>query len=161
MKKWISILLCVLTLASLLYIFSNSIKSVSQVDETKDRVLKTVEAVVKTVTKKEVSLEQFGKAVLSKIGHVLEYAVFAGLFSFSVFYIQERKQKHNFYQLMLVCVFVALADEQLQSLGLGRTPKVSDVLIDFAACMVGYAVSVLIFAVWERRQRRGNRTLGA
>lgn len=161
MKKWISILLCILTFASLLYIFSNAIKSASQVEKTKSRVVETVEFVVEKVAKKEISLKQFSKTVLPKIGHVLEYSVFAALFSFTRFFIKEKKERDDFVRIMFACVFVALTDEHLQSLGAGRTSKVSDVMIDLAACMFGYALSALLFLLLERRKTRGNRSAGA
>ena len=154
MKKWIGLFLCILTVLSLCFIFSNSLKVGSQVESTKTKVVETVEKVIKTITKKEVSLKKISGRLISKLGHVLEYFVFASLFAFTYFFLQGSASEGDFYRLGFVFAFCALADEHLQSIGTGRSSRVSDVLIDLAACFAGYAAGRGVFLLMERRKQR-------
>lgn len=153
MRKWIGLILCILTVLSLCFIFSNSMKADSQVESTKSKVVETVEKVVKTITKKDVSLKNVSGRLISKLGHVMEYFVFSCLFAFTYFYLQGSVSEDAFYRLGFVFSFCALADEHLQSIGQGRSSRVSDVLIDLAACFFGYAVGRGIFLMIERRRQ--------
>lgn len=150
MSKGAKLILCVLTLISLLYIFSNSLKSTDGVEKTKEKVVETVESVVEAVTKKDVDLTKVSGAVVAKIGHVLEFSVFGALFSFTVFALRGKREEEAFYRIMFASSFVAITDEHLQLLGKGRGSQLSDVVLDLAACFLGYAISVLIWKLTER-----------
>ena len=154
MKKWIGLVLCILTVFSLCFVFSNSMKKDTQVEATKSKVVETVEKVIETIVNKDVSLKKLGKRFIAKVGHVLEYFVFSALLTFTYFYLQGSLPSEAFYRLAFVFSFCALADEHLQSIGEGRSSRVSDVLIDLSACFVGYAVSRGVFVLMERRKKK-------
>ena len=156
MKKWIAWVLCALTILSLLYIFSNSIKAMATVETAKNKVKTAVESVLETATRKEVKIKE--KTII-KTGHLLEYFVFSLLFSFTVLYLRGKTESGLFFSILYPCVVTALTDEHLQSMiGEERSMSVTDVLIDLSACMAGYAVAWCVFSLWQRKKKKGSAT---
>ena len=161
MKKWLQILLCILTVVALCFIFSNSLKASAKVQSTKKRVVKTVEVVLEKVLDRPVSLDKVNDNTISKIGHRLEFFIFSVLFTSAAFSRRGLYGWDSFSGIHFPCAFVALTDEHLQNLGKGRSCRVSDVIIDLSACIAGYALSCTIFYFWERRKKRGNGPSGS
>jgi len=152
MNKWIKRILPVLTVVSLLFIFSNSLRSGESVQESKNIAVRIAESVLRCFTGREFSLDETS-SIVAKIGHVLEYAVFSSLFSASVFF-RNGKDQNSFYRILFCCSFVAITDEHLQLLGVNRTSRVSDVMIDLVACFLGYALVSLCYSVFQNRNKK-------
>jgi len=161
MKKWLQILLCLLTVVALCFIFSNSLKASTKVQSTKTHVIKVKETVLETVLDRPVSLKKVSGITISKIGHLLEFFAFSLLFTSAAFSRRGFRGWDSFSVILFPCTFVALTDEHLQNLGKGRNCLVSDVIVDLSACFAGYAVACLIFYLWERRKKRGNGVSGS
>ncbi len=123
-----------------------------------EAISQVVEQVVSNVTQDEVAVNLAGKGVISKLAHVLEFGAFSLFFALSVF-VFHGADRSAYYRILYACLVVALADEQLQTLRSTRTDRVSDILIDLAACMMGYALAKGIFYFAQRRKRIGTRTL--
>jgi VanZ family protein len=146
----------------LCFIFSNSLKEASKVQNTKKRVVQAVEVVLETVLDRPVSLNKVSDSTVSKIGHLLEFFTFAALFTSAAFSRRGFRGWDSFSVILFPCTFVALTDEHLQNLGKGRNCQVSDVMIDLSACFLGYALAYAIFYLWERRRKkRGNGVSGS
>ncbi len=160
MRRYFRVILPILTVCSLLFIFSNSLKNSSDVEKTKGFALGTVEAVLEFFLQRDLSVEELLKSpVVAKVGHMLEYFVFAFLFTVSVHHRRGIREKEAYSQILFACLFAALADEHLQILGVGRNPSLSDVLVDFSACLMGYGAGGLVFSFWERRKNRRERSI--
>ena len=157
MKNWIRILLVTLTLLSLFFIFSNSLKPSGKVESTKRAVVEAVENTVKAVTGKDFSLDGLSGAFVAKIGHVLEFGAFGLFFSLSLLSFRGLLDSDSFFRISAVCTFVALTDEHLQTLTPGRTSSVTDVLVDLAACITAFAIA---YGIGLIRNRKGGRDEG-
>ncbi len=152
MNKLLKWLLPLLTVLSLLYIFSNSLLTYSETEKKQDKLLTSVEKVVEAVTDQKIELDR-KSIVPAKLAHVFEYTLFSFLLTFSAFYIHT-KERVDLFQIKYTCLFVGLADEYLQSLGQGRGSRLTDVMIDFTACLVGLSLARLVYRIYERRKAK-------
>ncbi len=157
MNKYLKWILPVLTILSLLYIFSNSLLSNPDAEKKEDRFLSSVEKVVEVVTDKEIDLDR-DSAVPAKIAHVAEYVLFSFLLTYTAYFLHSMEHTDR-YRLLFTFLFCALTDENLQSLKEGRSSRVTDIIIDFAGCLIGYALVNLIWKLMERR-KNGKRISG-
>ena len=155
MNKYLKWILPILTLLSLLYIFSNSLLSDPKAEEKEDKLLTSVEKVVEAVTDKKIELDR-ESIVPAKLVHVAEYTIFSFLLSFTAYYLHCKKNVDS-SRLMFAFLFCALTDEHLQSIGTGRSSRVTDIVIDFAGCLIGFALANFVWISMERR-KNGKRT---
>ena len=158
MKRFVKYCLPILTIFSLCLILYNSMQQSYSFFHKEEVLSDVVEQVVENVTHNEVTVNLVGKGVFSKLAHVLEFGAFSLFFALSVF-VFHGADKSAYYRILYACLIVALADEQLQSLDPSRTDRVSDILIDLASCMMGYALAKGIFYFVQRRKKRGTSTL--
>ncbi len=154
MKRYVKFCFPILTLLLLLFIFYNSMQQSYRFFRKEEAISQAVEQVVENVTQNEVTVNLAGKGVISKLAHVLEFGAFSLFFTLSVF-IFHGVDHGAYYRIIYACLVVALADEQLQTLSSTRTDRVSDILIDLAACMMGYALAKGIFYLTQRRYKSG------
>jgi VanZ family protein len=73
---------------------------------------------------------------LSKAAHVVEYAILGWLVQ------RARGDKHAWWQSWLIAVVYAATDEFHQSFTPGRTPRVTDVMIDAVGAAMGMVVAI-------------------
>jgi VanZ family protein len=86
-------------------------------------------------------VEGWLQTLISKLGHVVEYAVLGGLLTLAVSQDIPRTWSRA-RRLILVAVIglaFAMFDELRQSFVPGREPRVTDVLLDLASVIVGAA----------------------
>lgn len=152
MKRLFAALLPVLTLLSVLYIFSNSLENEPEAFKKKSAVVKKVEEIVEVITKEEIDLDAKELPIVSKIAHVVEYSAFAFLFTLTIGFYRGKTASY-IERILFAGVMVALADENLQSLVRGRTARVSDVVIDLAGILIGYWIASLIVFLIARRKK--------
>ena len=152
MKRFFSFVFPILTLLSLLYIFSNSLASEPEAMKKKSAVVKEVEKIIEVITKEEVELDAKKLPVVSKIAHVIEFSAFSFFFTASVIHFGASPKK-QYYQILFTGCMVALADEQLQLLSNGRNSRVSDVVIDLAGVWIGYFLATLLAHFLHRRKQ--------
>lgn len=157
MNKYLKWILPVLTILSLLYIFSNSLLSDPAADKKEHQLLSSVEKVVEAVTDKKIKFDR-NSAIPAKLAHVAEYVLFSSLLTYTAYFLH-KKEHTDRYRLLFTFLFCALTDEHLQTIGEGRSSRVSDIIIDFAACLMGYAFINLIWK-WTERRKHGKRLSG-
>lgn len=158
MKRYVKYCFPVLTILILLVIFYNSMQQSDRFYNQAESLSQVVEQVVEQVTQNETTVNLANKKGISKLVHVLEFGAFSFFFALSVF-VFHGADRGAYYRILYACLIVSLADEQLQSLSSSRTDRVSDILIDLAACMMGYALAKGIFYLVQRRKQSGTRTL--
>ena len=124
-------------------------------EEKEDQLLASVEKVIEAVTDMKIKLDR-KSSVPAKLAHVAEYALFSFLLSFTAYYLHDKKYVDP-YSLKFAFLFCALTDENLQSIGSGRNSRVTDIIIDFAGCLIGYALANFVWKLAERR-KNGKRT---
>ena len=146
MKRYLRVIMPIMAFLVLLFILSNSLSDASQAEAKRD-------AVVKVVTGKTVQ-QQFLSCV-AKLFHMLEYAAFSFCLTSSVILLGDGL-KNRFERILLCGMTLAIADELIQSLFSGRGSKLTDVLIDTAGVMIGYAVAVLCaFVIKKVKNKKG------
>lgn len=89
---------------------------------------------------------------IRKFAHGFEYSLLAASFMYAIY-----KQAVSYRFLITVtgvlCFLYACSDEFHQSFIPGRSPQISDVMIDSAGAALGIAVS-LLFIHWIKRRRK-------
>lgn len=144
MKGVVRWILPILTLLTLVFIFSNSLEPQKKAEAKRQEVVDLVQ----DATGSEKNLEEKALALISKCFHVAEFALFSFLLSLQVI----ASGRERGYESVLLCgVICALADEQLQLIAAGRGSRLSDVLVDLAGVMLGYGVAYLLLRLKRRR----------
>ncbi len=138
-RKALFVILFVLLLATLSFIFSNSLETVAESSATGEGVMNVVTPGLEML---------FGKGnvtdhLVRKIAHFVEFgALGVELMLLGVL----RRRVH--FQSITNCLFVGLAsavtDESLQMLT-DRSPMVKDVLLDFSGVLTGVAFVLLVY----------------
>ncbi len=141
MKRYLRIIMPILAFLVVLFILSNSFSNADSAMAKRDFVVKTVTG--KTFAK-QIS------AIIAKIFHMMEYAAFSFCLTSSVLLLGDGL-KSRFERILLCGILLAITDELIQSLFSGRGSKLTDVLVDTAGIMIGYAVSILLAALIRKR----------
>ena len=145
-KKIISIILCILW-ALLIFTFSSDtgVKSKSKSE--------TVSVyVIKTLTNIEENTEEMDHAVQSvsfpirKCAHLFLYFVFS-LLVFNA-YINFKTYKYDYIIVFIIVLLFSISDEIHQLFSFGRAGRLSDVLIDMIAALLG----ILLFKSLRRKE---------
>lgn len=135
MKRCLRVIMPILTFLVIAFIFSNSLSDGNQAEAKRD-------AVVKLVTS-EKTYARLAMTVVAKVFHMTEYAAFSFCLTSSSILLGDGL-KDRFERILLCGIFLAITDELIQSLFSGRGSKLTDVLVDTAGIMLGYAVVILI-----------------
>ncbi len=156
MKRVIKIIFPVLTILCMIFILTNSMQNFRDAEKKQGAVAGIIENVAQSISKKEVNLTKADNTTISKIAHVIEFSMFSLFLSLSL--LLSEKVKGDTYQKVLLCgIFLAITDEHLQLLFVGRGSKLTDVLIDLAGIMIGYGIAKLI-AKFARRKKGGKNS---
>lgn len=159
MKRVLNILFPTLTILALLFIFSNSLSSGAEAGAKRGFVVGILQNVISFFTGKEIIFDEKALAVVSKLFHVFEFCLFSFFLTFSL-YLRREGFENVFWQVLLCGVFSALADEQLQMLSVNRGPRLSDVYVDLAGILIGFAVSfVLITIVFGKKRNESDSSV--
>lgn len=154
MEKFLKVLFPILTLLSMLYIFSNSLATGQEASGKRDGVVEVVEEVVEAVTGEEVTFTQANKNVFSKLFHVFEFCAFSFCLSTSI-YLHRKGLRGAFQQILLCGVLTALADEQLQMLSPERGSRLSDVFVDLAGVLIGFFLCFCMMKIFHKGKKNG------
>ncbi len=149
----LAVMTAILTLLSLLFIFSNSLSTAEQAGEKRGTVVTVIESVATGLSGKEVKLNKSQLTTVSKIAHVTEFALFAFFFS-ATLALRGKNLYHSFYQIHFCTLFCALTDEYLQSFSAGRGPSLTDCMVDLSGAIIGYGIAYLLFFIIARRKKR-------
>ena len=141
LKTFFRFLLPVLTVAVLLFIFFNSMHDSKTVAAPTKAVTKAVTKVVKSVSTEKLT-SSVANRIAAKIGHAGEFSIFAFLLTLSAA-LRRRSAEGLGFQVLAVSLFSAVTDEYLQTYFDRRTPAVTDVMIDLAGALCGFALALL------------------
>lgn len=164
MKKFLRVFfriaLPVLALTCLLFIFSNSLKTAKNSGGESGVVVTALRESAKTVLHHEIRISEFHNAV-RKRAHIVEFALYA--FFLSAAAMQRRKTIRGVFSgVLLASLFSGVTDEYLQTFFDGRSPSVSDVMIDLAGAITGFAVAYGIgFFALRRLEKKKSAGLSA
>ena len=155
MKTFFRILLPILTLLCLVFIFHNSLQDAGRSGERSKGIANAVSDRYEEVTKSTVRRPQRDRMymIVRKIAHLAEYGALAVCMAFSVFAFRGRVG-WLYGPLFGVGILVAALDEWLQSFSKGRSPAVSDALLDLGGVLLGFCVSLCVTAVIRRKRRK-------
>ena len=154
MNKIFKILFPVLAVLCMAFILTNSMQTAVKAEKKQVAVVEVVEKIATKVAKKEVHLSKENSASISKTGHVVEFLLFSFFLTLSLLYEDQGKRV---YEKVLLCgVFLAITDEHLQLLAKGRGSKLTDVLVDLAGIMIGFAIAKWILKIARRRKNARN-----
>lgn len=132
----------VLTVAFLLFIFSNSMQSGDRSGGISRSVSAFLASLWERVSGRTIDLDLLHR-VIRKLAHFSEFGVYSFLLSASC--LQRRKSGSGlFFQALAAALFAAVTDEYLQTHIAGRGPSVTDVTIDLAGALTGLGLALLI-----------------
>lgn len=152
-RKITCVVLTILTLMTLAFIISNSIKPAEQSVEQSDAVTDVIQGVVDTVVPS--NPPKVSSSLVRKLAHFSEFALL-GFFALLTYCAYTDKKIFVF----LVPVFTllsAICDEIVQNFSDGRGPEALDVLIDFGGAITGILVALGVFVLFKKfyLDRRG------
>ncbi len=142
MKRFLRIAMPILTFLLIVFIFSNSLSNGEQAGAKRDFF-------VKLFTEKNLSPRILTS--VAKLFHMMEYAAFSFCLTGSVYLLGDGL-KNRFERILLCGMTLAIADEMIQTLFSGRGSRLTDVLVDTAGVMIGYAVSFLIVYCVQKKK---------
>ncbi len=145
-QKLVLLLLIFTVVGWVAFIFSNSLKSAHASDGQSGQFVEFIIKSVLRISDEKISQDLFGTInfFVRKAAHFTEFAVLAVLLFF-IFEILRKNIKLCFL-LSELCVFsVAVCDELLQTLSVGRACRMTDVLIDCCGGIFGCFFAYLIY----------------
>lgn len=148
MKRYLRVIMPILTFLVLFFILSNSLSDQSLAEGKRDLVVKLI--VGKTFERRVMTC-------IAKLFHMLEYAAFSFCLTSSVVLLGDGLKK-RFERILLCGMTLAMGDELIQSLFSGRGSRLTDVLVDTAGIMVGYAVVMGIRCLMKKVKAKKEET---
>lgn len=141
-KKIIITVFVIILLATLAFIWGNSLKDRTQSANQSDKVIEIIKPdIVETKGEEYLSFSQ----IIRKAGHFLEFCLLG--FELSLFMLFMKKLSfQNIFNASALTLLVAVIDESLQMLN-NRVADVKDVLTDFCGGITGVVISVVFFAL--------------
>ena len=139
--------LCVcLIAANLLFIWSNSLLPAS-VSGTLSRWVRDLLWFLPTADGDATG----GDAVVRKIAHLLEFCLLGGLLSWLFGMLRHKKWEHLLPVIGCGC-FAACVDEMLQHFAPGRSPLLTDVLIDMSGVALGMILWITGYSIFQTKK---------
>lgn len=152
-KKLLPILLLIIILATVAFIWSNSMPSIP---ESKAESLEVVE-VVKPVLEPIVGPGNVTDHLVRKLAHFVEFGVL-GCELMQLVIVRKRRGVQPLINCLFAGLAVAVIDETIQIFS-GRGSQVQDVWLDFAGAATGlFFVLLISFIVRAIRKRRQSQT---
>ncbi len=139
-RKCVAILLATLVVGTVIFIFSNSIKSPVQSTEQSDGLKETISQLISPDT----MLGSFIIKNIRKIAHFAEYGLLGIEVTLLVLVLAKRRKVRLFFaaKSIFFALVIAFIDETIQIFS-GRGPAVSDVWIDIGGFFICTLITVL------------------
>ena len=157
MKRIVTVVALVLTVACVAFIFSNSLDSGVESGEKSSAVHKLVNEVAHSVG----MTREISHATIRTLAHFAEFAALGALLALDVALLASvdpaasLSREHGVLLLSLpASILVAIVDELLQLLSPGRATQFLDVLVDSGGALCGLLFFLAIFAVIHAILRR-------
>ncbi len=153
-KKFVFIIFLVLTVAWCFYIWSFSLKDAMASNADSEKVVKIVNKVLKDITGKRRHVSAY---LVRKLGHFSEFSVLGILLFCTLKSSKLKKMSKCCIVGILSGAAVALSDEFLQSFSDGRSPQITDALIDLSGVIFGFSLAMLVlfayFKIFKKTQK--------
>lgn len=151
-KRTLTIVLIVLILATIAFIWSNSLQSIP---ESRARSLGVL-AQIKPFIEIFVGQNNVTDNLVRKLAHFIEYGVLGCSLALMLI-LRKRVRRQQVINCAFAAMTVALTDETIQ-IFTGRGSQVKDVWLDFAGSCTGilfvFAIVILIKAIRRRKNER-------
>lgn len=144
------LLFLLLTLLSMAFIFSNSLRTGDQSEQQSGRVITILKPILDPVGK--LSADDFSFLV-RKAAHMTEFALLGLCLSGLMVCLSQRFQAKLIFPGLFWALATAVTDEFLQSFSPDRGSSVRDVLIDFSGACLGLLAGWLLWRLMRRRSR--------
>lgn len=153
-KKYIVILLIVLTLACVVFIFSNSLNNGEDSGRQSGRVVRAVLKIAGFF-----GIEVRDTAALShfvrKSAHFLEFALLGALSVLTLKSVGLCRIAQVYFATSF-CLLIAACDEYIQTFSSGRSGQVSDVFLDLSGSITAIAICLIICLLIRKRIKKAN-----
>lgn len=146
-NKFAKILFTVITIAFVLFIFSNSLFTGPQSSQRSQFALAIIDMMFHTFHVTAAITEHF----IRKLAHFTEYFVYGNLLLIT-FRMYTKKPAKWIFAGLFSLLAVPVLDEFLQTFIQGRSGSVSDVLLDFTGGTVGFVLCLLVVFLIDRRK---------
>lgn len=155
-KKTIAgLLLCALSVAAVIFIFSNSLQPASVSGAVSGGLLEKVNAFLTRA-----GLPGISEKLLRKTAHICEFGLL-GLLTAGAAACISRVGNRRYLISLAFCIAVAGADEIIQYFVPGRACRFTDVLIDTSGVVFGtLAVAAMVRLSVDRKKRLQQKTSG-
>ena len=153
-RRILTVAAAVLLLATLAFIWRNSLRSEAASGVESGRML----AVLKPFLEPLFGRENVTEHRIRKLAHFAEFFALGGELAFLVLLLG-RPRIQAVLNVLAAGLFAAVTDEALQLLS-GRGPAVADVLLDFSGAAAGAAVVLLVYYLRAALHRRIARRRG-
>lgn len=151
LKKYRSIIFfAILTLITTAFIFSNSLKDITESTADSDSII----TIIKSFLDRFFITEHIDwHFLVRKAAHFVEFCIL-GVFVAGLARSMEKCFARRYIAApILYCLMVAVADEYLQSFQ-DRTSSVSDVVLDFFGAVFGILIITLIARIFKKQDRK-------
>lgn len=146
-RFWIPLLFLLLTLATQVFIFTNSMKNGEESGKQSAEVVEIVKPVYEEVLP-ALHVQPTNENIthyVRKTGHFVEFFLLGVLSLLTVWFFRPSgKARILFLSSPLLCGLTAMADEGIQILSEDRGPQWADVLLDFCGALTGAVLTLLI-----------------
>lgn len=151
MKKYRHIIIfAILTLLATAFIFSNSLKDISESTLDSDSVI----AIIKSFSDRFFETEHIDwHFIVRKAAHWVEFCLLGIVVEGLGLSMQKCFGRRYIAFPMLYCLMVAVVDEYLQSFKV-RTSSVSDVILDFIGAVSGLLITVFLVCITGKLKKR-------
>ncbi len=133
--------------ASILFVFGNSMEIAEVSSEASGSMLEKVQAFFTTIGMADFAAS-IGEGVIRKIAHVCEYML-VGFFMMLCLRVYTKRFLRHIAWPMFGGLFVALIDETIQLFSEGRSASVTDIWIDFFGISIGVFVALFLLCLWR------------
>lgn len=128
------------TLALIIFIWIHSLAPADKSSQESANVLNFLNRIL-TKLQLNADLTDF---IVRKLAHFLEFTAFGAVFS-ATYIIYTNQLVKNIPNMLFILLAVPVIDETIQYFSPGRSPQVSDVLLDFGGCVTGLIFTSLVF----------------
>ncbi|MEE0059427.1 MAG: VanZ family protein [Acutalibacteraceae bacterium] len=91
--------------------------------------------------------------IVRKLAHFLEFTAFGASLS-ATFIAYKSELVRQIPNMLFLMLAVPVTDEALQYFSPGRSPQISDVLLDFSGCIAGLIFTALVFTIIKYKKER-------
>ncbi len=144
-KKFLQILLILLTVSVIIFIFSNSRENAADSSSRSQQITRFINYALHSVN----IPWKVSEHMVRKAAHFLEYALLGFFVALTAASFTAKKLLRGVIAFP-ACLAVAVIDENIQRFSSGRTPSKLDVLIDFCGSSFGicFALGILIWVLY-------------